>query len=107
MAPLGPLFGVIFGGLYAERSPKGLLEASGPHFGSVLKGLGGVWGGFWDRFEGPNWTKLREKTSCYEFKCEKVFLTLAISCFIDLGSILRYSVGSGEGLGTDLGGKVW
>ena len=34
-----------------------------------------------------------------------MFLPLAISCFIDLGSILRYSVGSGGGLGTDLRAK--
>ena len=50
LAPLGPLFGVIFWGLYSERSPKVLLEASGFHFGSILKGLGGVWGGFWEGF---------------------------------------------------------
>ena len=65
------------------------LGSSRIDFGSILRGLGGVWGGFWDRFEGQNWVKLREKTSCYEFKWEKVFLPLAFSCFIDLGSILK------------------
>ena len=34
--------------MYSERSPKGLLEASGFYFGCILKGLGGVWGGFWE-----------------------------------------------------------
>ena len=84
---------------------KVALGSSRIDFGSILRGLGGVWGGFWDRFEGQHWVKLREKTSCYEFKWEKVFLPLAFSCFIDLGSILRGLVGSGEGLGTDLRGK--
>ena len=46
MAPLGPLFDVIFWGLYSELSPKWLLEASGFHFGSIFKGLGEISGGF-------------------------------------------------------------
>ena len=43
-------FGPIFGCLYFECSPKGVLEAPGLDFGSILKGLGGVWGGFWEGF---------------------------------------------------------
>ena len=50
LAPLGPLFGVIFWGLYPECSPEGLLNASGLHFGSILEGLGGVRGRFWEGF---------------------------------------------------------
>ena len=40
---------------------KAALGSSRLDFGSILRGLGGVWGGFWDRFEGQNWVKLREK----------------------------------------------
>ena len=46
LAPLGPLFDVIFWGLYSELSPKWLLEASGFHFGSIFKGLVETLGGF-------------------------------------------------------------
>mgnify|MGYP005689350689 CR=1 FL=1 len=51
LASLGSLFGIIFASLYSERSPKGLLEASGLHLSFILKGLGGVWEGFWEGFE--------------------------------------------------------
>ena len=50
LASLGPLFGVFFWCLYSECSPKGVLEAPGLDFGSILNGLGGVWGGFWEGF---------------------------------------------------------
>ena len=43
LGPLGAIFGVIFGCLYAGGSSKGLLEASGVDFGSILGGLG--WSG--------------------------------------------------------------
>ena len=36
--------------MYAERSLKGVVEASKLHFGSILKGLGGVCGGFGEGF---------------------------------------------------------
>ena len=35
---------------YLECFPKELLEAPGLDFGSILKGLGWVWGGFWEGF---------------------------------------------------------
>ena len=54
LAPLGPLFGVIFWGLYPEGSPKGVLEGPRVDFGSILEGLGWVWGGFWEGF-GRTW----------------------------------------------------
>ena len=55
LVPLGPLFGIIFWGLYPEGSPKGVLEGprvdfgpfwkvldgSGEDFGRVLGELGG------------------------------------------------------------------
>ena len=47
--------------MYSERSPKGLLEAPGSDFGSILKDLGGVWGGFWEGF-GRVW---RVKDCCF------------------------------------------
>ena len=34
----------------SERSPKGLLEAPGFDFGSILKDLGGILGAFWRGF---------------------------------------------------------
>ena len=44
-----------FWGLYSECVPKGLLEASGLHFGSILEGfgteLGRVLGRFWESLE--------------------------------------------------------
>ena len=43
-------FGSIFWCLYLECSPKGLLEPPGFDFGSILDGLGGVWGAFWEGF---------------------------------------------------------
>ena len=50
LAPLGPLFGVIFWGLYPEGSPKGVLEGPRVDFGSILEGFGWLWGGFWEGF---------------------------------------------------------
>ena len=50
LAPLGPLFGVIFWSLYPECFSKGLLEASGLNFGSILVGLGRGW----EDFGGPS-----------------------------------------------------
>ena len=51
LAPLGSLFGILFWCFYLQCSPKGLLEAPGIDFGSILKGLarvlGWVLGGFW------------------------------------------------------------
>ena len=51
LASLGSLFGIIFWCFYLQCSPKGLLEAPGIDFGSILKGLarvlGWVLGGFW------------------------------------------------------------
>ena len=61
LAPLGPLFGVIFPGLYSELSPKWLLEASGFHFGSIFKGSGEISGGFgegWGEFAWPKFVFL-------------------------------------------------
>ena len=55
--PLRTFFGVIFSCLYLGWSSKGLLEASGLDFGSILGGLewilggfGRVLGGFWEGF---------------------------------------------------------
>ena len=73
LGPLGSVFGVLFPGLYPERSPKGLLEGTELDFGSILEGtaldfgsilegteldfgcllkgcLGVVWGGLWEGF---------------------------------------------------------
>ena len=104
------VFIVRFFGPLPRIFPKRLLEASGLDFGSILVRCKDMWVDSGEGFGIDLRAKLdniaRQK-SCYEFKWEKVFLPLAISCFIDLGSILRYSVGSGEGLGTDLRGKVW
>ena len=46
LAPLGGFLGIIFGCLYWECSPKGLLEGSGRVLGSILEGLGGILGRF-------------------------------------------------------------
>ena len=46
LAILGLFFGFVFSCLYEECSLEGLLEASGLDFGSISRGLGGVWGGF-------------------------------------------------------------
>ena len=54
LVPLGPLFGIIFWGLYPEGSPKGVLEGPRVDFDSILEGLGWVWGGFWEGF-GRTW----------------------------------------------------
>ena len=54
LGDLGSFFWLIFSCLYLEWSSKALLEASGSNFSSILRGLGRVWGGFWDRFEGQN-----------------------------------------------------
>ena len=43
LVPLGPLFGIIFWGLYPEGSPKGVLEGPRVDLGSILEGLGWVW----------------------------------------------------------------
>ena len=43
--PLRTFFGVIFSCLYLGWSSKGLLEASGLDFGSILGGLEGILGG--------------------------------------------------------------
>ena len=74
LGPLGLFWGLFFSCLYLEWSSKALLEASGSHFGSILRGLGGVWGGFWVRFEGQNWVTL-----C--LLC-LLLLSLAFSCFL-------------------------
>ena len=62
---------------------KAALGSSRLDFGSILRGLGGVWGGFWDRFEGQNWIKLREKkrrvTNSSGRKCFSHLLSLALS----------------------------
>ena len=47
LAPLEPFFGVLFGCLYLECSLEGLLGPPGLDFGSIWRGLGRVWGGFW------------------------------------------------------------
>jgi len=41
-------FGLIFGCLYFEWSPKGAWEASEVNFHCIWRGLGGARGGFWD-----------------------------------------------------------
>ena len=74
LGPLGLFWGLFFSCLYLEWSSKALLEASGSHFDSILRGLGGVWGGFWVRFEGQNWVTL-----C--LLC-LLLLSLAFSCFL-------------------------
>ena len=55
LAPLGSLLGILFWCFYLQCSPKGLLEAPGIDFGSILKGLarvlGWVWEGFGDFFK--------------------------------------------------------
>ena len=38
LGPLGSVFGILFRGLYPERSPKGLLEGTELDFGSILEG---------------------------------------------------------------------
>ena len=44
LALLGSLFGILFWCFYLQCSPKGLLEAPGIDFGSILKGLARVLG---------------------------------------------------------------
>ena len=55
LASLGSFFGIFFRCFYLQCSPKGLLEAPGIDFGSILKGLarvlGWVWEGFGDFFK--------------------------------------------------------
>ena len=54
--------------MYAERSLKGVLEASKLHFGSILKGLGGVCGGFGEGLErvlGGVWSFLASLRSLF------------------------------------------
>ena len=47
LALLGSFLGVIFRCLYLECSLEGLLGPPGLDFGSIWRGLGRVWGGFW------------------------------------------------------------
>ena len=48
--PLRPFLGVIFSCLYLAWFKKGLLEASGLDFGSILGGLDRIFEGFWEVF---------------------------------------------------------
>ena len=50
LGPLGAIFDVISGCLYAGGSSNRLSEASGVDFGSILGGLGRVWGRFREGF---------------------------------------------------------
>ena len=52
LGPLGSFLELFFSCLCLEWSSKGLLEASGLHFGSNLGGFGRVLGGFGEDFEG-------------------------------------------------------
>ena len=64
LASLGPLFCVFFWCLYSECSPTGVLEAPGLDFGSIFKGLGGVWGGFWEVLGGFGGSKIAVVLDC-------------------------------------------
>ena len=52
LGPLGSFLELFFSCLCLEWSSKGLLEASGLDFGSILRGFGWVLGGFGEDFEG-------------------------------------------------------
>ena len=56
-ALLGSFFGVVFSCLHLGWSSKGVLEASGLDFGSILEGLEGILGGFGMGFGSP-WLSL-------------------------------------------------
>ena len=49
MASPGQLLAFFFGACILNALQR-VLEAPGLDFGSILKGLGGVWGGFWEGF---------------------------------------------------------
>ena len=50
LGALKPIFGVVFLRLYLGWFSKGLLEASGLDFGSILGGFEWIMGGFWRIF---------------------------------------------------------
>ena len=50
LGPLGSFLEFFFSCLYLQWSSKVVLEASGLDFGSILKGLGRIWGRFGEGF---------------------------------------------------------